>query len=311
VELSKTEVREWSRAILRRSHYTANRAFEVLRRAYTWGLGEDLVNTTPFLGLAKPGTEHQSERVLSTEEVSAVWRALDALEDEAGQPQEGVPEKTIERRAREKRAYVEAVRLLFLTGVRRDMVAGASRTEFDGIDGNAPLWTIPGGFSGRSKSGHAHVVPLSPTAAQIVQRRLKLVSGDALFPVGRRGRVTKGDPDASMTWSSGFISELRARANQLHGSEMPRWTIHGLRHTIATHLRADLGVSTEVVSLILGHTPPGPRVTRIYNRADLLSERASALSAWARWIERFGSGDDRRSAKVTPAVDPPATEVSL
>lgn len=302
VELSKAEVREWARAIVRRSHYTANRAFEVLRRAYTWGLGEDLVATTPFLGLAKPGTEHESQRVLSIEEVSAVWQALDALESDAGRPQKGVPEKTTERRGREKRAYVDAVRLLFLTGVRRDMVTGARRTEFDRLDGDTPLWTIPGGFSGRSKSGHAHVVPLSPAAARIVQGRLAIVPGDALFPVCRRGRMTKGDADAAMTWSSGFISELRARANEIHESEMARWTIHGLRHTMATHLRADLGVSTEVVSLILGHTPPGPRVTRIYNRADLLPERASALAAWARWIEKVSSGTSRRPTRVVPSV---------
>jgi integrase len=298
-ELSKAEVREWSRGIVRRSHYTANRAFEVLRRAYTWGLDEDLVVTTPFLGLAKPGTEHESERVLSTEEISAVWRALDALEAEAGTPQEGVPEKTVERRARERRAYVDAVRLLFLTGVRRDMVTGAREDEFDGLDGMAPLWTIPGGFSGRSKSGHAHVVPLSPAAAIIIQRRLATVTGEALFPVTRRGPVTNGDADAAMTWSSRFISEFRAKADDLYGSELPRWTIHGFRHTIATHLRADLGVSSEVVSLILGHSPPGPRVTRIYNRADLLPERASALATWSQWIERVASGNYRRP-KVVP-----------
>ncbi len=269
VELSKGEVREWSRAILRRSHYTANRAFEVLRRAYTWGLGEDLVVTTPFLGLSKPGTEHESERVLSIEEISAVWRALDVLDAEVDTPQEGVTERITARRARERRAYVDAVRLLFLTGVRRAMVTGANRAEFDDLDGATPLWTIPGGFSGRSKSGRAHVVPLSRSAASIVKRRLAVVPADALFPVGRRGPVTNGDPDAPMTWSSRFISELRTKTNELHGAEMARWTIHGLRHTIATHLRADLGVSSEVVSLILGHTPPGPRVTRIYNRADL------------------------------------------
>ena len=75
----------------------------------------------------------------------------------------------------------------------------------------------------------------------------------------------------------------------MSSTELARWTIHGLRHTIATHLRADLGVSTEVISLILGHTPPGPRVTRIYNRADLLPERAAALAAWAGWIENAAS----------------------
>lgn len=308
VELSKGEVREWSRGIVRRSHYTANRAFEVLRRAYTWGLGEDLVVTTPFLGLAKSGIEHESERVLSIEEISAVWRALDALEREAGKPQEGVPERTVERRGRERRAYVDAVRMLFLMGVRRDMVMGARRAEFEGLDGDMPLWTIPGGFSGRSKSGHAHVVPLSKSAATIVERRLRVVPAEALFPVGRRGPVTKGDPDAAMTWSSGFISELRAKANDLHETEMARWTIHGFRHTIATHLRADLSVSTEVVSLILGHTPPGPRVTRVYNRADLLRERASALKAWARWIENVVAGKHRRDVKVVALGRPAVAE---
>jgi integrase len=306
VELSKGEVREWSRAIVRRSHYSANRAFEVLR-AYTWGLSEDLVVTTPFLGLSKPGTEHESERVLSIEEISAVWRALAALDAEAATPQEGVTERIIARRARERRAYVDAVRLLFLTGVRRAMVTGANRAEFDGLDGATPLWTIPGGFCGRSKSGHAHVVPLSRSATAIVKRRLAVVPADALFPVGRRGPVTNGDPDAAMTWSSRFISELRAKANELHGAEMPRWTVHGVRHTIATHLRADLGVSTEVVSLILGHTPPGPRVTRIYNRADLLPERASALASWARWIENVAMGKHRRAAKVVALTRSAAT----
>ena len=308
VELSKGEVREWSRAIVRRSHYTANRAFEVLRRAYTGGLGEDLVVTTPFLGLTKPGTEHESERVLSIDEISAVWRALDLLDVEADLPQEGLTERIIARFARERRAYVDAVRLLFLTGVRRAMVTGASRAEFDGLDGVRPVWTIPGGFSGRSKSGHAHVVPLSRSAAAIVKRRLAVVPAGVLFPVGRRGPVTNGDPGAAMTWSSRFISELRVKANELHGVEMARWTIHGFRHTIATHLRANLGVSTEVVSLILGHTPPGPRVTRVYNRADLLPERASALAAWARWIDNVAAGKHRRATKIVSLSRPVVTE---
>jgi integrase len=202
-----------------------------------------------FLGLTKPRTEHESERVLSIEEISAVWRALDALQSEAGMPQQGVSVGIIERRARERRAYVDAVRLLFLTGVRRAMVTGASRPEFEGLEGDAPLWTIPGGFSGRSKNGHSHVVPLSRSATTIVERRITVVMADALFPVGRRGPVTKGDPDAAMTWSSRFIAELRAKANEFYGAEMARWTIHGFRHTLATHLRADLGVSTEAVSL--------------------------------------------------------------
>jgi integrase len=70
-------------------------------------------------------------------------------------------------------------------------------------------------------------------------------------------------------------------------AKVPAWRIHDLRHTGATHLREHFGVSSEVVSLLLGHTPPGPRVTRIYNRAEALPERRAALVAWGDWLERL------------------------
>ena len=308
-DLTKPEVREWSRAIVARSHYTANRAFEVLRRAYSWALGEDLVTTMPFLGLNKPGTEEQSDRVLSADEIRTIWRALDELVAEAAGPKPKLPKRTAKLRARERIAYIDAVRLLFLTGTRRDMVLGAKRGEFEGLEGKEPRWTVPGGFAGRSKSGRPHVVPLSAMAADIVRRRVSEVSGEALFPVTRRGAITNGDPNAPMTWSSRFVAELRDRADTLFVAELkdqrrtasaiPRWTIHNIRHAVGTHLREDLGVSSEVVSLILGHTPPGPRVSRTYNRAELLPERQAALVAWAEWLKRVASGKNQ-GARIMP-----------
>ena len=86
------------------------------------------------------------------------------------------------------------------------MVIGAQRNEFEGLDRAAPSWTIPGGFSGRSKSGHAHVVPLSRATVAIIQRRFSLVAGQAIFPVSRRGEVTKGNPDASRAALSAVAS---------------------------------------------------------------------------------------------------------
>ena len=143
----------------------------MLRRAFTWGIGEDLLDRTPFLGIQKPGTEQQSERVLNTDEIRAIWAALVSLENPA-RP-EGMPDKTYARRVTERRAYVDAVRLLFLTGVRRDMVLGAEISEFSTAGHGSMLWSIPGGFEGRSKSGRVHIVPLSRLAAAIVRRRVE------------------------------------------------------------------------------------------------------------------------------------------
>jgi integrase len=289
----KAEVRDWAEAIVERSDYTANRAFEVLRRAYTWGLGRDCLATTPFLSLTKPGVELESERVLSSSEIRALWLALDGLITEAAATA-SAGGRSQQQYLRERTAYTDAVRLLFLTGVRRDMVLGAVKGEFEDLDGENGRWTIPGGFAGRSKSGRSHVVPLSGPAIEIVRRRLGQATGTALFAVTRRGRKTAGDPDKPMTWSSRFVRDLREKANAALGSRMERWTVHNLRHTMGTHLREDLNVPTEVVSLILGHTPPATRITRVYNRADLLTERRAALVAWAHWIDSLVN----REAKV-------------
>ena len=74
-----------------------------------------------------------------------------------------------------RRPYTDAVRLLLLTGVRRDMVLGMRRSELEDIGGREPRWAIPGGFAGRSKSGRPHVVPLSPQALAVIEPRLEVV----------------------------------------------------------------------------------------------------------------------------------------
>jgi integrase len=205
--------------------------------------------------------------VLSTDEIVAVLHALDATRDIHP-------------------GYSDAGLLLLLTGVRRDMVQGMRRGELDGLDGREPRWIVPGGFEGRSKSGRTHVVPLSRQALRIVRRRLEASSGECLFPVARNGHLDRGR-DAPMDWSSRFVRDLRAAATAVVGSEMPRWTIHGFRHTIGTHMREDLKVPGDVVSLILGHKVSGPAVTRIYNRAELLPERRDALTNWGAWLDRI------------------------
>ena len=62
--------------------------------------------------------------------------------------------------------------------------------------------------------------------------------------------------------------------------------MHNFRHTIATHLCEHLGVAPYVVSLVPGHTPPGPAVSRIYNRSERLARATGGPdTSWAAWLE--------------------------
>lgn len=253
-DVTKADVRAWGEAIARRAPYVANRAHEVLRRVYSWAQGVGLLTETPFQGLLAPAEETESDRVLSTEELRALWRVLG----------EGT--------------YPDAVRLLLLTGVRREMVLTAKAQHVD--LGESPRWTVPAALT---KGGRPHVVPLSRQAVVVIERRLGLRS-PWLFPAvsawgwGRRGLKVE-----HAWWSSKWVSKLRQRMQKALGCDVPRWTVHNLRHTVATHLREDLGVSADVIGLILSHTRPG--VTRIYQRAELLEERRAALQRWADWLD--------------------------
>jgi integrase len=329
-DLSRAEIRAWKAPIEKRSRSTAKHAFEVLRRAYTWGLKMELVTANPCVGIDTLKIR-SSDRVLSTPEIRALWTALNFLGEDA---------------------YPDAVRLLLLTGVRKEMVLGAEEREFEALDGPAawrtfegaaswPRWTIPGGPLGRVKGGRDHVVPLSPQAVAVVRRRLAAAQGGYLFPkfsaasnlppekvawlnrvldakllsqheaawlldiwqsdvsdirLGRRsrGEKTTGHMEISSAWvrtlKASVIWRLRRELGHGRRAWMARWKLHELRHTLATHMREDLGVDRNVVALILSHVQTGGgAATKIYDRAELLEERRAALVAWGAWVESIAS----------------------
>ncbi len=76
----------------------------------------------------------------------------------------------------------------------------------------------------------------------------------------------------------------------MHGRKMEPWKVHLRRAPRATHGREQLKISGDVVSLLLSHTPRGPKVTRNDQRAELLDERREALASWADWLEQLRTG---------------------
>lgn len=251
VDLARPDIRKWGAKIANRAPYVANRAFEVLRRVFSWAVERDIIQATPFYKLPPPfADEEESDRWLSTDELRRVLAALGSG------------------------PYADAFRLLLLTGVRREMVLSAHVSEFEKINvKNEARWIIP---ADKTKGDRPHVVPLSRQAVEIVKLRMDRLEKGRLFPPVRDAEAAQ-----YMTWSSKWVKGLRQKLPP----DMPRWTVHGLRHTIGTHMVEDLGVSNGVVSLILMHAPEGPAVTRIYQRAEQLAERRAALQAWADWLD--------------------------
>jgi integrase len=154
------------------------------------------------------------------------------------------------------------VRLLILTGQRREEVAGMTWAE---LSGDFSTWTIP---ASRAKNGATHIVPLSAQAQ------------DLLRNVPRFGELVLGP----------FNSWAKAKAALDVKSRVTEWRLHDLRRTAATGLQR-LGVRLEVTEQVLNHVS-GSRagIVGVYQRHDFANEKRAALEAWGSHVEAIVEG---------------------
>ncbi len=120
----------------------SNRTLEIIRRIYNWGIEQEIVTVNPCQRISKPGVERKRDRVLSDDEIKAVWNALEG----------------------ETPRMRDLFRLRLLTAQRPGEV---SRMRWEDIDMSSGWWTIPPEFS---KNSLSHRVPLSPAAMDTLRQ---------------------------------------------------------------------------------------------------------------------------------------------
>jgi len=242
----------------------ANRVLAHTRKLFNWAVSRDLIATSPCAGVSAPAQETKRDRVLSGADLRALWAAC----EDVGEP------------------FGSIVRLLVLTGQRRDEVAGMRWAE---VDVDAAQWTIPGE---RAKNGVPHQVPLGKTALSILSSRPRVLTVDGT----NAGKVVHVFTTTGASPFSGF-SKAKARLDAAMqrrlseetgeatgGGPMAPWRLHDIRRTVATGLQR-LGVRLEVTEAILNHVS-GSRagVVGIYQRHDWADEKRAALEAWERHV---------------------------
>ncbi len=130
----------------------ANKLLACLRRLCNWAIRRRVYNltTSPCDRLEMPAPRVIRQRVLSEDEIAAVWHAASEY------------------------PYGHLVRMLLATGQRLSECANMTWAEI-GKDGN---WTIP---PERCKSDRPHVVPLSTLALHILRSVPRFVEGQHVF----------------------------------------------------------------------------------------------------------------------------------
>jgi integrase len=276
-ELRRRDVRNVTDAILKRKrNVEATRVFEDVRAMVRWAVQNEYLDANPLDGMSKPAEATSSNRVLSEDEIRTLWR--------------GLPEAL----ARSEQCQ-RIVKLCLVTAQRVGEVAGMVESE---IDLKAREWRLPGS---RTKNGHAHVVPLSDLAIEIIKEAR--ADNEAAAETGSKpAQVFPCGDDGSL--SPVAVARTILRANEIT-KERPLgrfgiapWSAHDLRRTALTGM-ARLGVAP----IVLGHVANHRTTTRagvtlaVYSQYTYDKEKRAALDLWASRLKAICGGS---AATVTP-----------
>lgn len=237
----------------------ARRTKAILHNVFRYALERDYISFSPCIGLPKLSAMLPRTRVLSDEEIYALWKET-----------ENAPSMT---------ALI--LRLTLLTGQRPGEVAGMRQSEISECKDKGIVWTIP---RSRTKNKREQVVPLSNLAIQLLEKHralLKEAWKNALMlgqPIDRDIVFFSRNGD-SIAYIGKSCGRIRRRA------KLGRFTPHDLRRTCATRL-GELGFLDEVIAKVLNHAPTS--VTgRHYNHHNGFEKKKEALDEWAKQLSNI------------------------
>jgi len=214
---------------------------------FSWAMREGLAEANPVIATNKAAANGARDRVLSDSELRSIWNALGTT------------------------GYGDIVRLLALTGQRRDEIGSLRWQE---IDFDKAVISLA---AERTKNGKPHDIPLSAAALDILKNRPRFAVREYVF--GANGFAG---------WSN-CKRELDARISA-KGAIWP-WRLHDLRRTVSTRLHDELGVQPHIVEAVLNHVSGHKGgVAGVYNRAQYAKEKAVALAHWAEHLMAIVGG---------------------
>lgn len=243
------------RGAVETAHRVRQRIDEVFTTAIAAGVDTANPAASTARALAKP-SKGRFPAVRTVKEAREVLRATEAL---PGHPLTKL-----------------ASRFLALTAARSQMVRAAEPSEFEDLDGDAPIWRVPAAKmkllqERKDDPAFEFILPLSRQAVETVRAAMQLSGKAALiFRSIRHPRRPLSDSTISKAYrEAGFA-----------GVHVP----HGWRSTFSTVMNELAKLEGRdhdhaVIDLMLAHQPKG--VEARYNRAAYMPRRREIAQRWA------------------------------
>lgn len=216
-------------------------------------------------------------RILAADEIKLIWKAAGQL---------GL--------------YGSMVKLLLLSGQRREKVSSARWRDFQDN-----VWTIA--VEHEFEKGNGGMLKLPPFAMSVLSAIPKVDGCSFVFPGRYAGRVPQPRSGRNHTLSDkpfNSFSQGAADLRKLLPANMARWTLHDLRRT-ARSIMTDLRVDDRTAEMVLGHAIEG--VEETYNLSEYSEQKFEALAKLAGYVQNLvepeseKAGRKPRNSKATVA----------
>lgn len=255
-----------SRTVVRGGAGIANRSLAVLGAMLNWAVSRDLLSLNPASGV-RPTKTGNRRRNIEDYELAKLADAIEAWQADAAK----LPGPVRPAAEKARRSWVSVIRLLLLTGARKNEILRLRKAEFDERGSRLRL--------ADSKTG-AKVIPLPAPALPILRAAIADASecSEWVFPSVRGDGPLNG---LQKVWTS-----ICAKA-QVDGV-----TIHSLRHTFAS-AAVNGGGSIYLAAKVLGHADI--KTTQGYSHADNDAVLAMATTTAESLAKRFKVIDGGRA----------------
>lgn len=239
--------------------------YAVVRRVITWAKGRGIIDRNPLEGIEPPPAAASRDRVLNDDELRIVWNASADLGP----------------------IFAAFVRLLLLTGQRRDEVAAL---EWQELDRARAEWILP---ALRAKNTREHLIPLSDQAVSLFDT----LAGGTKWP--RSGFVLTTDGGKTRVKGfSGRKGKLDIQIAEIVEGEKAApflpWRFHDLRRSAATGMQK-LRVPGEWIEAVQNRRRPG--VAGTYQRYNFADEKREALTAWGAHVAAILDAKEREPSR--------------
>lgn len=244
---------------------TADKAVLILRAAYAWAISEELLKDNPCAAVKVSQSGQRDTIMGGATDYESLFRTLATMENEK----------------RIKSAAADAIRFVALTGARRGEVVNML---WQYVDLRAGCINIPPNkHKTGSRTGKPRIITLPAAAQAIIARQPEGKPEDFVF------KPAKGEGAMSLTKPWAQVRE-EAKLPAALG-------LHGLRHSLASHLAMDGASSVELMES-LGHKQVSTTMRYIHfaeKSKSTLAERA-ASTALAGLADSMG----KQKAEVVP-----------